>query len=364
MIVGYSLTMDSISIPPAFEWPVQFCVFMTAATYVASIITSNVSQVDRLWTFLPTIYTAYFALMPLWPQEQSFYLAPYTPAALGISGGPHNPRALMMLSLIITWMFRLSYNTYRRGLFSLQDEDYRWAVLRTQLHPILFQIVNLTFISGIQNVLLLLLGIPTYVAAMQSPQPLTTSDYGVIALSLLVLGIEFTSDNQQFAYQTFKHEPKRYHKYQQWIGARLDWTAADVERGFLTRGLFAFSRHPNFLCEQSFWWIMNFASLTKHHTPAEFLAILRAPVFDPYALLEPLLPLTPAIALSALFFSSTMYTEAITAGKYPGYALYQARVGMFSPVDTFLKGIKLALTGKKAEVEKAVWGSNTKGKIE
>ncbi|KAJ7671673.1 hypothetical protein DFH06DRAFT_1293599 [Mycena polygramma] len=349
--------MDKFSIPPGFEWPAQFCLFSTIATYVVSIITSNVSQVDRLWTFLPTIYTAYFALLPLWPQEQPFYLAPYTPASLGIAPGVYNPRALMMLSLIITWMFRLSYNTYRRGLFNLKDEDYRWVVLRTQLHPVLFQIVNITFISGIQNVLLLLLGIPTYVAATQTPQPLAPRDYGVIALSLLVLAIEFTSDNQQFAYQSFKHENNRYHKYHQWIGARIDWTASDAQRGFITRGLWAWSRHPNFACEQSFWWIMNLASLenSKH---LSFSEIFHAPTFDLSALLAPLLPLTPAIALSALFFSSTAYTEAITASKYPGYASYQARVGMFSPVETVLKGFLLALTGKKSEVEKAVWGTD------
>ncbi|KAJ7677362.1 hypothetical protein B0H17DRAFT_1207117 [Mycena rosella] len=351
--------MQAFPIPSAFEWPVQFCIFSTAATYVASIITSNVSQVDRLWTFLPTIYTAYFALLPLWPQEQPFYLVPYTPAGLGIEAGVYNPRALMMLSLIITWMFRLSYNTYRRGLFSLKDEDYRWAVLRTQLHPALFQIVNLTFISGIQNVLLLLLGIPTYFAATQPVQPLGIYDYCVAALTLLVLAIEFTSDNQQFAYQSFKHTPKRYHNSHQWIGARLEWTDADAERGFLTRGLWAWSRHPNFACEQSFWWIMTFASLP---TGNQLVAALRAPVFDPYALLEPLLPLTPALALSALFFSSTIYTEAITSSKYVGYASYQERVGMFSPLDTFVKGLTLALTGKKAKVERVVWGMEGKGK--
>ena len=27
------------------------------------------------------------------------------------------------------------------------DEDYRWPVLRKKIHPILFQIVNLTFIG-------------------------------------------------------------------------------------------------------------------------------------------------------------------------------------------------------------------------
>jgi hypothetical protein len=110
-------------------------------------------------------------------------------------------------------------------------------------------------------------------------------------------------------------------------------------------------------------WIMTLASSPPAHLGlAELFAVLRAPVFDVYALLQPLVPLTPALALSALFISSTIYTEGITASKYAGYAAYQARVGMFSPSDTIFKGVKLALTGKKAEVEKAVWGSDAKGK--
>ncbi|KAJ6570260.1 hypothetical protein DFH09DRAFT_1247046 [Mycena vulgaris] len=350
--------MDAI--PPAFDWPVQFCIFVTAATYVASVITSNVSQVDRLWTFLPTIYTVYFALMPLWPQEQPFYLAPYTPAAVGISAGAYNPRALMMMFLIITWMCRLTYNTHRRGLFNLKDEDYRWAILRAQLHPVFFQIVNLTFISGIQNFLLLLLGIPTYVAATQPPQPLGARDFYVAVLSLLALAAEFTADNQQFAYQSFKHAPQKYHGSQHWPGARLGWTTTDAARGFVTRGFWAWSRHPNFACEQSFWFIMNFAPMRTAvpYTPANLLAM----VVDPYALLQLLVVFTPALALFALGLSSAIYTEAISASKYPAYAAYQARVGMFSPGDTIFKGVKLALAGRKAEVDKALWGSDVKGK--
>ncbi|KAF8207245.1 hypothetical protein K438DRAFT_1917614 [Mycena galopus ATCC 62051] len=342
--------MDAFSIPPAFEWPAQFCLFVTVATYVMSIITSNVSQVDRLWTFLPTIYTAYFALMPLWPQEQLFYLVPYTPAAL------------MMLALIVTWMFRLSYNTYRRGLFNLKDEDYRWIVLRRQLHPVLFQITNLTFISAIQNVLLLLLGVPTYIAATQPVQPLENRDYGVIFLSLLVLIIEFTADNQQYAFQTFKHEPRRFHIHQQWPGAQIDWAPADAQRGFITRGLWAWSRHPNFACEQSFWWIMTLAALpqVQQLSLVDLRAIFLADKIDWSPLLRVVAPLIPALALSALFFSSTLYTEAITAAKYPAYAAYQARVGMFSPIATFMKGMWLAVVGGRVEIERALWGKETK----
>ena len=38
---------------------------MTLATYTASLITGNVSQVDRIWTIMPTLYTTYWALLPL-----------------------------------------------------------------------------------------------------------------------------------------------------------------------------------------------------------------------------------------------------------------------------------------------------------
>ncbi|KAF7375111.1 hypothetical protein MSAN_00397500 [Mycena sanguinolenta] len=296
----------------------------------------------------------------LYGPKSSFSTSSHTPpASLGIVPGAYNPRALMMLALIVTWMFRLSYNTYRRGLFNLKDEDYRWIVLRKQLHPILFQITNLTFIAGIQNILLLLLGIPTYIAATQPVQPLENRDYAVILLSLLVLIIEFTSDNQQYAFQSFKHHPRRFHVSHQWFGARLDWSPADAERGFITRGLWAYARHPNFACEQSFWWIMTLASLPSHQLDVHTI-FFGGDKIDWDALLSVVGPLTPALALSALFFSSTLYTEAISAGKYPAYAAYQARVGMFSPPATFMKGIWLAAVGGRVEIERAIWGKEAK----
>ena len=151
----------------------------------------------------------------------------------------------------------MSYNTYRRGLFSLHDEDYRWAVLRTQLSPFLFQVVNLTFIAATQNVLLMIMAIPTYIAVTQPHTDLTTSDYVCAGAMLVILALEFTADNQQYAYHAFKHaylgKASKYNEAQQWPGARLKWTSEDAERGFITKGLWAYSRHPNFACEQSFW---------------------------------------------------------------------------------------------------------------
>lgn len=113
--------MDQLPLA-AFSWPIQFCAFSTAATFVVSVITGNVSQVDRLWTFLPTIYTAYFALLPLWPTEQPFPLAPFVPKELHSAADGFSPRATLMLGLIVVWMFRcVSWSTKKNRTHSSAD---------------------------------------------------------------------------------------------------------------------------------------------------------------------------------------------------------------------------------------------------
>jgi steroid 5-alpha reductase family enzyme len=149
-------------------------------------------------------------------------------------------------------------NTHRK------DEDYRWAVLRSQLPVWFFQFTNLTFVSIIQNILLIFLGIPAFIAVVLQPHSdLSTSDYALAFIALSILSLEFTADNQQYAFQTYKHaylshmkgekDVSPYLEKKQWPLARLEWTPSDARRGFVTKGLWRFSRHPNFACEQSFW---------------------------------------------------------------------------------------------------------------
>ncbi|KAH7873438.1 uncharacterized protein C8R40DRAFT_1161690 [Lentinula edodes] len=393
-----SLLSDS-----ALAYPFSLCLFSTAVTYIASVLTSNVSQVDRLWTFLPTIYTAYFALAPLWPKEPTYVAGiqipfiPFLPAQLQAqyplddltASITFSPRALLILTLINLWMLRLSYNTFRRGLFSLTDEDYRWSVLRRQFNErfggggggkVVFQIVNFTFIAATQNVLLMALGWPAYLAVTQtstggSGGTLVITDYILALWALGVLVVEFTADNQQFVYQTYKHTflaststststptstpTPADHTHALRVASTVAWpcaspetdlnlTPADAHRGFLTSGLWRYSRHPNFACEQAFWWLIcgipAFAGLSE-------VGMGSLPPFLPA-----LIPFLPALALSLLFLSSTAYTEAISASKYPlPYSAYQSRVPMFGPIP--LLGL-LAATGERErrKVEALVWG--------
>jgi steroid 5-alpha reductase family enzyme len=86
---------------------------------------------------------------------------------------------------------------------------------------------------------------------MQAHTPLVMSDHILASLALVTLMAEFTADNQQYSFQTYKQS--RVINKNEWIGARIQWTPEDAKRGFVTRGLWAWSRHPNFLCEQMFW---------------------------------------------------------------------------------------------------------------
>lgn len=77
----------------------------------------------------------------------------------------------------------------------------------------------------------------------------------------------------------------------------------------------------------------------------------------------------PAVCLSILFYSSTIFTEAISLSKYPAaYKAYQRRVGMFSAGQTLAKGLWIKyVNGSLAEerVERLVWGDSVaKGKTQ
>ena len=89
-------------LPLALQWPVNFMMGITAACYVVSEITGNVSQVDRLWAALPFIYATYFALLPLWPTSSFLGILPYLPesAPAELSEG-YSPRSLLMLVLTV-----------------------------------------------------------------------------------------------------------------------------------------------------------------------------------------------------------------------------------------------------------------------
>ncbi|KZT05176.1 DUF1295-domain-containing protein [Laetiporus sulphureus 93-53] len=293
-------------------------------------------------------------LMPLWPSTlKDIYHAVTEWYSL---------RALLMLGLVVSPThdaLSLSYNTWRRGLFNFHDEDYRWQIVRNKIPCWLFQIVNLVFIAMIQNIILFLLGIPMHIAIFQQPARLSTFDYVLGALALIDIVLEFVSANQQYLFQIYKH--MGIHEKNEWIGARIKWTPRDAKHGFVTRGLWTWSRHPNFFCEQTFWstyaanaLITLFPLLAPESPNLPFLSTTS---------MMPLWLLMPALILCVLFFSSTCFTESISLSKYPEvYSAYCEHVAMFIPLLTPLWGLLLQLREKKVQVDVILFGQDEDSK--
>jgi len=252
--------------------------------FIVSEITRNYSQVDKLWSIMPIIYSL-------------VTLVAFT-----------SPRIILMSLLVTAWGVRLSFNFGRKGGYSIipwkGEEDYRWKILRE--NPALkgrirFGLFNLLFISFYQQFLILLFSAPLIMAAQNGETALNTIDIIAASLMLLFLIIETTADNQLFKFHTLKKQ-----------GLKEGIYSESLKRGFFSEGLWRFVRHPNFVSEQGIWISFYLFSVAAS---GEFLNWTIA----------------GAVLLVLLFIGSTLMTESISSSKYPAYAEYQKSVPKFIP---------------------------------
>lgn len=250
------------------------CAVVAGACWLLSVLTRECSWTDRLWSITPIGYVAWFA------SRTDFA----------------DTRLLVMTVLVGAWGARLTFNFARKGGYGRGGEDYRWGVLRTRMKPWQFQLFNLGFIAGYQNLLLLLIALPAY-SALGSTAPLGAVDVVATALFVLFLAGETIADNQQWAFQQRK---------------RAAVAAGAPTAPFLTEGLFRFSRHPNFFCEQAIWWSLYLFSVGAG-----------AGWLNP--------SIVGAALLTLLFAGSSRFTEEITVSRYPSYADYQRTTSRLIP---------------------------------
>ncbi len=254
----------------------------SAVCWVLSLLTRDTSWVDRAWSLVPVVYVWIFA-------------------GTALTTGVDSARLVLMAVLVTLWGARLTLNFARKGGYTGM-EDYRWAILRGRMRPWQFQVFNLLFIIGFQMTLLVLITLPAQVA-LQNPSPLTGWDAAWAALFLALLAGETIADQQQWA---FHREKKR--------------AGGTLAPGFATTGLFRYSRHPNFFFEQAQWWVLYLLGATAAVTSGAGFwgGALNASVIG-------------AVLLTALFIGSTIFTESISAAKYPAYAEYRRTTSMIVP---------------------------------
>jgi steroid 5-alpha reductase family enzyme len=255
--------------------------------FLAGWVSGDYSWVDRLWSLAPTGYAWVYA-------SSAAFAAPATAAAL----------------LVTLWGARLTFNFGRRGGYTVL-QDHRWPILRERIgRPVLWQLFNLGFISLYQHALLVLITLPLYVLSRTAGGAADTGAFGVgyaaaaIAL-LLFLAIETAADQQQWRFQCAKASGS--------TDGEHGPLAEDIRRGFLTRGLFRWSRHPNYFGELGVWWSVYALGAAAAGQALHWSGI-------------------GALLLTALFAGSTAFTESISAAKYPEYSEYRRSTSPIVPL--------------------------------
>lgn len=142
---------------------------------------------------------------------------------------------------------------------------------------------------------------------------------------LVIVVLEFFADQQQWNYHNAKDAYNKTAK----VPSEYKFTREQLDRGFNTSGLWAWSRHPNFAAEQSFWVVLYQWCCLDSETLINWAG-------------------AGAFGYLILFQSSTWLTELISAGKYPEYKVYQGRVGKFIPT-LFTKNMEAKQTPKEKQ---------------
>uniref|UniRef100_A0A831ZKG2 DUF1295 domain-containing protein n=1 Tax=Desulfacinum infernum TaxID=35837 RepID=A0A831ZKG2_9BACT len=181
-----------------------------------TVIKKNASLADRFWGL-------------------GFVVVAWVSALLGPGFGL---RTLLVVALTTLWGLRLSahitYRSWGKG------EDPRYRAMREK-HGAAFPIVSLLTVFGFQAVLLWIIALPVQWACLVPyPNQLTVTDLVGGAVALAGIGIESLADYQLLR---FKKDPANRGKV-------------------MDRGLWAYSRHPNYFGETLVWWGMFLIALS------------------------------------------------------------------------------------------------------
>jgi steroid 5-alpha reductase family enzyme len=161
---------------------------------------------------------------------------------------------------------------------------------------------DLFFICLYQNALLLMITLPMVVCQQANDKPVGVFDYVFSALLVGFVIIEATADQQQWNFQKEKHRRLK----------AAEPLNKEQSEGFISSGLWAKVRHPNYACEQAVWITFYLFSVSATGRWINW-------------------SMAGCLLLMVLFQSSSDFSENISSGKYPAYAGYKKSVGRFIP---------------------------------
>ncbi len=153
------------------------------------------------------------------------------------SGGALALRQIMVITLVFLWGIRLTSN-WARGWQGVKDEDWRYRNFRSTTGK-WFWLVDLLGIELMPTLLVFLGCLSLYPVLSAGANGFNVLDVVAIVITAGAILLETTADEQL----------KRFAENNTRSGA------------IMAEGLWAYSRHPNYLGEVAFWWGLFFFGL-------------------------------------------------------------------------------------------------------
>lgn len=199
--------------------------------------------------------------------------------------------ATLLAALVTLWGVRLAGYIGVRN--AGKSEDHRYQAFRAKYQP--FWIKSYFIVFLLQGFLLLIVSLPVQLGMQPRPAGLGPADAAGIAVYIVGLLFEVVGDAQL---ALFKRAQRR----------------APAQAGqVMDRGLWRYTRHPNYFGEFLLWWGIGIVALS---TPGAWWSALIGPAMISFLLLR---------------VSGVPILEAAMKERRPGYAAYVARTAAFFP---------------------------------
>jgi len=167
-------------------------------------------------------------------------------------------RKLLITMLVTIWGLRLALHIFRRN--HAAGEDFRYRRMRAR-HKERFALVSLFTVFGLQGLLMWLISLPIQMA-QQSPVPDRLTWLDILGIVVWIIGFVFEAVGD-WQLMRFKADPNNLGKV-------------------MRRGLWAYTRHPNYFGDATLWWGLFFIALA---TPGS-LWIIISPIAMSFLLMK------------------------------------------------------------------------------
>jgi steroid 5-alpha reductase family enzyme len=203
-VTGFGAQAALRSVP----WSVLAVLVVLSATYIASRIAGKHSVIDTAWGLL--------------------FVAIAISAFAASAGRGDDLRRGLLAGLTIAWGLRLAWHIGRRTVGKPEDPRYAALLAKAKGNPDLYA---LRMVYLLQGLLAFLISAPVQVAMFESG-PVGVLGWVGVAVWIVGVGIEASADRQLTA---FRNDP--------------------ATRGtIMQRGLWRYSRHPNYFGDACVWW--------------------------------------------------------------------------------------------------------------